>query len=85
MPIQHIHTFLVHPKKGLEGASQVNGLVVNLSGKIFNLLGWIYQKSDLEHDIDITFKSNNGVQQNDCRDLICKYMNGPNRSIRSWV
>jgi hypothetical protein len=74
VPIQHIHTFLVRPKRSSEGASQINGSPVNLSGKIFDL---IYQKSDFECDIDITFTPNNGVQQNDCRDLICKYINGP--------
>jgi hypothetical protein len=51
--------------------------VVNLSGKLFDLLGGIYKKSDFECDIDITFTPNNGVQQNDCRGLICKYMSGP--------
>jgi hypothetical protein len=77
VPIQHVHAFLVHPKKGSAVASQINGSAVNLSGKLFDLLGGIYQKSDFECDIDITFTSNNGIQQNDCRDLICKYMNGP--------
>jgi hypothetical protein len=38
-------------------------------------------ESQMIHPIQLlpgrTLTPNNGIQQNDCRDLICKYMNGP--------
>jgi hypothetical protein len=44
---------------------------------MFDLLDGIYARSDQECDIDIIFKSTGGVQQNDCRDLICTHVNNP--------
>lgn len=78
MPVQHIHTYLVHPKKGSAGPSQANGTLVSLEGKIFQLLEDVYIRSDQECQIDITFSPTpDGRQQNDCRDLICSYINEP--------
>jgi hypothetical protein len=42
-----------------------------------NLLDGIYNRAEQECDIDIIFRSNKGVQQNDCRDLICTHLGGP--------
>jgi hypothetical protein len=77
VPVQHIHTFLAHPKKGSVERSKINGAPVKLEGKLFELLRNIYEKSETECDIDITFSSNKGRQQNDCRDMICRYLNNP--------
>jgi hypothetical protein len=78
VPIQHIHTYLVHPKKGSAAPPQVNGAPVSLDGRLFELLANIYAKSDQECDIDITFApAPDGTQQNDCRDLICDYLHDP--------
>lgn len=78
VPIQHIHTYLVHPKKGSAAPSQINGGPVEFDGKMFALLENIYAKSDQECDIDITFvPAPDGTQQNDCRDLICDYLDEP--------
>jgi len=74
VPINHIYSYLVHPKKGSTTASQINGTSVPLTGKLFDLLQKIYANAETECDIDITFSSNAGAQQNDCRDLICKYL-----------
>lgn len=77
MTIHHIHTFLVHPGKGV-GKAQIVGTTVPLSGGMFNLLDGIYAKSDQECDVDITFSPTlDGRQQNDCRDLIIGYLTKP--------
>jgi hypothetical protein len=74
LPVEHIHTFLVHPGKGLAEAAQIGGTAVPLQGKLFRLLENIYLNSDDECDIEISFSHNaNGRQQNDCRDLITSY------------
>ena len=78
MAIQHICTYLVHPNKNSDEPLRVNGLEVGLDGNLFNLLNNIYQKADEECDIDITFMPTaGGVQQNDCRDLICAHLTAP--------
>jgi hypothetical protein len=78
MPVQHIHTYVVHPKKGSDTPPQVNGAGVALNGKMFELLSSIYGKTDVECDIDITFSPTvDGRQQNECRDLICAYLANP--------
>jgi len=77
MAVQHIHTFIVHPRKGRPKAA-INGTSVKLEGKMFDLLGGIYTKADQECDVHITFKhADDGTQQNDCRDLIAAYLADP--------
>jgi hypothetical protein len=78
MPVQQLHTFVVHPRKGAAGVAQVNGTALKLDGKMFDLLSNIYVKSEQESDVEITFTpSADGKQQNDCRDLICAYLGDP--------
>ena len=78
MPIQHIHTYLAHPRKGSSAPAQVNGTTVTLDGSLFELLNSIYTKSDQECDIGITFTpAADGRQQNGCRDLIRDYLHNP--------
>lgn len=78
MAVQHICTYLVHPGKSGAEPSKLTGLEVELEGNLFNLLNNIYAKSDDECDIDITFSpTKDGVQQNDCRDLICEHLGSP--------
>lgn len=75
MPVQHIHAFVAHPRKGRPSPAQANGTAVKLNGKMFDLLQNIYAKADQECDVGITFAPTaEGTQQNDCRDLICKYL-----------
>lgn len=77
MPVQHIHTFLVHPGKAT-GKTKIVGTTVSLSGGMFDLLNGIYAKSDAECDVDITFSpTHDGKQQNDCRDLVVAYVSKP--------
>ena len=77
MPVQNIHAFHVHPGRGIK-QKPIVGTSVALSGGMFTLLGGVYLKSDSECDVDITFcPTLEGKQQNDCRDLIVGYVNGP--------
>ncbi|MGY3616204.1 hypothetical protein [Bradyrhizobium sp. USDA 10063] len=78
MAVQHIHTFVAHPRKGGAGISPINGTTVSLHGKMYDLLNNIYIKSEQEADVEITFSpSVDGKQQNDCRDLIRAYLSDP--------
>ena len=78
MPISHIHTYLVHPAKASNAAPSIGGTEVPLSGKMFELLKGIYDRSETECDIAISFnRAPTGAQQNDCRDLILAYLQGP--------
>jgi hypothetical protein len=78
LPIQHIHTYLVHPGKGSANAPAIGGTSVAVSGKLFRLLENIYSKSDSECDIDISFNSAaDGSQNNPCRTLFTTYVAGP--------
>jgi hypothetical protein len=78
LAITQIHTYLVHPGKGTDDPPDIGGATVLLCGKMFALLNGIYEKSDRECDIDISFnRSAAGAQQNPCRDLILTYLRGP--------
>ena len=78
MSIHHIHTFLVHPGKGLASPASIIGTQVPLIGGMFDLLDGIYAKSDTECDVDIAFvPTKDGKQTNACRDLILTYLAKP--------
>src|ERR1700733_10839084 len=78
VPVQQIHTYLVHPGKATPAGRQINGTAVPLRDSLFNLLDGIYSRSEQECEIDIIFRpSDDGAQQNDCRDLICAYLTDP--------
>jgi hypothetical protein len=82
LPVQHIHTYLVHPKKGAPEPLQNDGVQVPLNGMMFDLLNNIYARADNECDIDITFSPTpDGTQQNDCRDLIRTYLRRPTLAV----
>lgn len=78
MGIDHIHTYLVHPSKGLSSSPKIGGTTVALSGKLFRLLDNIFSTSENELDIHISFNpSADGKQQNACRDLFLAYAGKP--------
>jgi hypothetical protein len=82
VPIHQIHTYLVHPRKGSDTDRQINGTAVPLRGRLFELLDGIYSRAEQECEIDIIFKpTDDGVQQNSCRDLICTYLGDPTLMI----
>lgn len=77
LTVEHIHTFLVHPRKGAAQPAQT-GSTLPLNGKLFNLLDGIYEKASEECDIDISFnQGSDGKQQNACRTLIISYVAKP--------
>jgi hypothetical protein len=78
LPIEHIHTYLVHPGKGDSKTPSLGGTDVPLEGKLYRLLDSIYARADEECDIEISFNHrSDGKQQNPCRDLITTYLQGP--------
>jgi hypothetical protein len=78
MSVGAVHTYLVHPGKGVEERQQIRGAAVPLEGKLFRLLDGIYGRSDVECDIEISFNhATDGSQSNVCRDLIIAYLADP--------
>jgi hypothetical protein len=78
MPIEHIHTYLVHPGKMTDEVSRIRGNSLALDGKMFSLLNEIYLNSDRDCSIEISFSPrDDGTQQNPCRDLIVTYLGDP--------
>lgn len=78
MALQHIHAYLVQPKRGKGDRSQPPGTNVPLSGQVFGLMNTIYSKAESDCDIDIIFRCTpDGKQQNDCRDLLIAYLAAP--------
>ena len=78
MPIEQIHAFLVHPEKGKADKSILTGTAVPLSGKMYDLVNAVYQRSESECNIEINFRSSGGKQQNDCRDVLLKHLRDRN-------
>jgi hypothetical protein len=78
LPVQHIHTYLVHAGKGVKQPPKIGGASVALEGKLYGLLNDIYVASERECDIDISFSpTKDGKPQNPCRDLILSYLSNP--------
>jgi len=78
LPITHIHTYLVHPAKGIEQPEPIGGSTLPLTGQMFRLLRDVYDRADNECDVAISFNHRpNGDQQNDCRDLLIAYARAP--------
>lgn len=76
VPINTIHAYLVHPRGGQ--ATPIGGTAPPLEGELFDLLRDVYEKSQHECDIDISFnRQAGGAAQNDCRDLITAYVGAP--------
>ena len=76
LTITHIHTFLVHPRNIEE--AQSGGTTVQLEGKLFGLLREVYERSEIECDIDIAFNpAGDGAQYNAVRELVLNYLSDP--------
>ncbi len=74
-----IHSFLVHPDKHADEPTPVRGTNVSLSGRLYEMLRDVFDKSPTECNTDISFDPNvEGQQQNDCRDLLLEYVKEPN-------
>ncbi|HMO75500.1 MAG TPA: hypothetical protein PKD99_10850 [Sphingopyxis sp.] len=77
MPIVAVHAYLVHPGRNNPGAA-ISGNNVALVGKVYEMLESIFSANPEGRDFEVTFKPlPNGVQQNDCRDLLIAYHKAP--------
>ncbi|NLF73016.1 MAG: hypothetical protein GX575_28600, partial [Candidatus Anammoximicrobium sp.] len=76
MTLERIHSFLVHPeKKHLDQQTPIRGTLVEHSGRLFKMLGDVFDNADRECMHDITFDpAPDGSQQNDCRNLVVTYL-----------
>lgn len=78
MSIEHLHTYLVYPNKGIDPPRAIGGTSVPLEGEVFNLLQDVYVKSERECSIDIAFdRADDGAAHNDCRTLLLAYARDP--------
>lgn len=78
MPIQNVHSYLVHPGKGDETLVAIGGSKVPHTGRLFGLLNDVYVRSDTECTIDISFNQGaDGKQSNPCRSLLLSHIKGP--------
>ena len=80
--IHSIRSFLVKPGKGQNGDIPI-GTDVHLSGKVFDLLGGIFDSTDKDFNIDIRFRAINSNQDNPIRSDLISYMaeNNPVKSM----
>lgn len=75
LPISRIDTFLVHPGKGNAKAKESNGASLPLKGDLYHMLKAVYERSESECDIGISFNhSKDGTQTNPVRSLISDYL-----------
>lgn len=78
MPIERIHSFLVYPAKHEKEQPEVSGAQLPQIGQLYAMLSNVYSRAPEECDIEIVFRPNdNGEQQNDCRDLLVRYIGDP--------
>lgn len=78
MPIQHIHTYLVHPGKNVDTPEEIAGATLPHKGQLFDVLEGVYSTSKADSNVEISFNNDtDGKQHNQCRDLLLKYLSGP--------
>lgn len=64
--------------KGETATPKIGGAKVDLTGQMFELLSALYNRSDTDCNVAISFnQSAAGAQQNPCRDLVVAYKAGP--------
>src|SRR4051794_13073039 len=74
MALAGVHSFLVHPAKGVESPPQIGGTQVPRGGQLYEMLTSIYDKAPKDCDIDVAFRPDDqGQQQNACRDELAAY------------
>jgi hypothetical protein len=82
MKIVKIHSYLVHADKTEDAQTPVKGTEVANTGDMYNMLKKIFDDAPYECKHDIIFNpAEDGTQQNDCRDLILKYIVKPTIGI----
>lgn len=78
MPIEHIHSFLVHPSKHAEEQPDIQGAKIAHKGGLFDLLMEVYRRAPKECDIEIVFNPDEaGRQVNESHDALIEYSRHP--------
>ncbi|MFC1763626.1 hypothetical protein ACFL6U_16300 [Planctomycetota bacterium] len=76
--INHIFSFLVHPGKGYEDPPEIGGTTVPSAGKLFQMVGDVFDRSDHECNTEIAFvPTEDGQQHNECRGEIIDLLQKP--------
>ncbi len=78
--ISKIFSYLVHPGKGVAKQDQkkIRGTTVPPTGKLHDVIADLFAKAEAECNLSIIFNpSDNGKQQNDCRDLVLRCKKKP--------
>ena len=78
MPIEQMHSFLVHPSKNADEQPGISGTRIPHAGPLYEMLAEVYERARTECDIDIVFRPDaEGRQVNECRDCLLAYATGP--------
>jgi hypothetical protein len=77
MKIEKIHSFLTYPSKKEEKKPSIRGATVASGNKLYDMLSAVFDKSDAECAIDISFNPDDGEQKNESRTLILEYLKKP--------
>jgi hypothetical protein len=78
MPIERAHSFLVHPAKHEEEPPEISGTQIRRRDPVYKMLTTVFDRASDECDIEIVFQvGDDGVQQNECRDLVVAYAQEP--------
>lgn len=78
MQITHIASFLVSPGKNMENPPDVSGVMLPLTGRLYNMLNFVFENSDTECDIPIRFvMAEDGSQNNEARNNIIAFIDRP--------
>src|SRR5215468_4105862 len=78
MPMERVHSFLVHPAKHEEKQPEISGTQIPRRGSLNAMLERIFDRAHAECNIEIVFRPGSGAErQNDCRDLLVSYTRDP--------
>jgi hypothetical protein len=76
--LEKIHSFLLHPGKGVDEQPAISGTEVPGQGGLYRMLNDLYARAPEECNIELTFRPNqNGAQHNACADLLLSYVAAP--------
>lgn len=78
MPIERVHSFLIHPAKHEEDRPEIRGTQIPRRGSLSAMLERVFDRAHTECKIEIVFRTDGGARrQNECRDLIVTYTREP--------
>jgi hypothetical protein len=81
MAIEKIHSYLVHPSRGVEEQPDIGGVEVPGSGRLGAMLARVFDQAPTECSISIVFRNrDDGAAMNDCRDEVVAYITRPTLS-----